>query len=63
MTTYSKVMKAASSWLLILGLSIGLSGQHAAPAVDNKRARSETFTNPLLPQGSDPWAIYKDGYY
>ncbi|WP_297820371.1 glycoside hydrolase family 43 protein [Segetibacter sp.] len=23
----------------------------------------ETFTNPLLPRGADPWNIYKDGYY
>ena len=23
----------------------------------------QTFTNPLLPSGADPWAIYKDGYY
>ena len=23
----------------------------------------ETFTNPLLPSGADPWVIYKDGYY
>jgi GH43 family beta-xylosidase len=56
-------MKAVSSWLLILSLSIGLSGQNAPRAVNNRTAQSETFTNPLLPQGSDPWAIYKDGYY
>jgi GH43 family beta-xylosidase len=23
----------------------------------------ETFTNPLLPAGADPWSVYKDGYY
>jgi GH43 family beta-xylosidase len=23
----------------------------------------QTFTNPLLPAGADPWCIYKDGYY
>lgn len=23
----------------------------------------QTFTNPLLPSGADPWTIYKDGYY
>ena len=22
-----------------------------------------TFTNPLLPHGPDPWAIWHDGYY
>ena len=24
---------------------------------------TETFTNPLLPSGADPWVIYKNGYY
>src|ERR1700712_675884 len=24
---------------------------------------AQTFTNPLLPSGADPWCIYKDGYY
>jgi GH43 family beta-xylosidase len=24
---------------------------------------TQTFTNPLLPSGPDPWSIYKDGYY
>jgi len=23
----------------------------------------QTFTNPLLPSGADPWSIYKNGYY
>ena len=23
----------------------------------------QTFTNPLLPSGADPWSIYKDGFY
>jgi GH43 family beta-xylosidase len=25
--------------------------------------KQETFTNPLLPQGADPWSIYHNGYY
>jgi len=24
---------------------------------------AQTFTNPLLPSGADPWVIYKDGFY
>ena len=24
---------------------------------------AQTFKNPLLPAGADPWSIYKDGYY
>lgn len=27
------------------------------------RAGAETFTNPLLPSGADPWVIRHDGYY
>ena len=23
----------------------------------------QTFSNPLLPAGADPWCYYKDGYY
>jgi len=26
-------------------------------------AIAQTFTNPLLPSGADPWSIYKDGFY
>jgi GH43 family beta-xylosidase len=26
-------------------------------------AAQDTFTNPLLPSGPDPWSIYKDGHY
>lgn len=26
-------------------------------------AWQETFTNPLLPSGADPWSIHKDGWY
>jgi GH43 family beta-xylosidase len=25
--------------------------------------QAQTFTNPLLPSGADPWSMYKDGYY
>lgn len=25
--------------------------------------RAQSFTNPLLPAGADPWCIYKDGFY
>lgn len=32
---------------------------HVCFAQDNSR----TFTNPLLPQGADPWSIYHNGYY
>ncbi|WP_295772341.1 glycoside hydrolase family 43 protein [uncultured Mucilaginibacter sp.] len=28
-----------------------------------KMSMAQTFTNPLLPSGADPWSIYKDGYY
>lgn len=25
--------------------------------------QAQTFKNPLLPAGADPWSVYKDGYY
>ena len=27
------------------------------------KGNSQTFTNPLLPSGADPWVTYRDGYY
>lgn len=38
--------------LLLAAFSLILSGAFA-----------QTFTNPILPSGADPWNIYKDGYY
>jgi len=32
-------------------------------ATPSSPAASQTFTNPLLPTGPDPWVIYKDGFY
>lgn len=29
----------------------------------NNVSAQQTFTNPLLPSGADPWCIYKDGFY
>ena len=29
----------------------------------HKTIPEQTFTNPLLPSGADPWNIYKDGFY
>jgi GH43 family beta-xylosidase len=43
-------MKKLTCWLIILFSLTSLSAQ-------------ETFTNPLLPAGADPWCIYKDGFY
>ncbi|MBT1696100.1 glycoside hydrolase family 43 protein [Fulvivirgaceae bacterium PWU4] len=41
--------------LLILALLICVTGL--------KAQTKQTFTNPLLPSGADPWAIYHNGYY
>lgn len=38
--------------ILLLFLNIAFAGAFA-----------QTFTNPVLPAGPDPWNIYKDGYY
>lgn len=33
------------------------------PPADTTPVRTNTFTNPLLPSGPDPWVTQKDGYY
>ena len=55
-----KVHGACVQWLVgacvACGLAMGAQGQRAAS--------SDTFTNPLLPSGPDPWVIsYKGVYY
>ena len=39
----------------VIGVSIFIANVFAQ--------QSESFTNPLLPAGADPWCIYKNGYY
>jgi GH43 family beta-xylosidase len=39
---------------ILLSLGLNSSGQ---PATGN------TFTNPVLPSGADPWVFYRDGFY
>jgi GH43 family beta-xylosidase len=47
-------MKAAK-FVLVLMATFGLTQAGFG--------QSETFTNPLLPSGADPWVIYHKGYY
>lgn len=42
--------------LLLIGLFIPFGSKAQKTAI-------QTFTNPLLPSGADPWVIYKDGFY
>ncbi|ARN55834.1 family 43 glycosylhydrolase [Sedimentisphaera salicampi] len=44
--------------LLIISVGLCISGC-TAKTTDS----AQTFTNPLLESGPDPWAFYKDGYY
>ncbi|MEJ7822002.1 MAG: glycoside hydrolase family 43 protein [Chitinophagaceae bacterium] len=45
-----RVVDSALSDGMVTGLSFAVNAQ-------------QTFTNPLLPSGADPWCIYKNGYY
>lgn len=38
-------------------------GGNPAPPVDTTTVNTNTFTNPLLSSGPDPWVTQKDGYY
>ena len=35
----------------------------AQAGIQKQAKEPETFTNPLLPSGPDPWSIYHEGYY
>ena len=48
MNKKNKIYKVALTVCILLVAKLGLA---------------QTFTNPLLPSGADPWSIYKDGYY
>src|SRR5437868_2328293 len=38
-------------------------GSPVPPPIDTTPANTNTFTNPLLSSGPDPWVVQKDGYY
>ncbi|MFL5772642.1 MAG: family 43 glycosylhydrolase [Flavisolibacter sp.] len=40
-----------------------LSALFVSVLVTSCKTQHETFTNPLLPSGADPWSIYKNGFY
>jgi GH43 family beta-xylosidase len=61
------VTRAALFLALLFSSLVSLNAQPPSQgrrfASGSYSSQSETFTNPLLPSGADPWAIYKDGYY
>ncbi|HEY0003434.1 MAG TPA: glycoside hydrolase family 43 protein [Pyrinomonadaceae bacterium] len=65
MTKYFIKLKAAPSLLLLVSLCVGLYAQSSQPQRSSSAssAEAQTFTNPLLPTGADPWSIYREGFY
>lgn len=57
------LIKLASFLLVCCTLAVDAQRQGITFAAQGGRASSETFTNPLLPSGADPWSIYHEGYY
>ncbi len=52
--------------LMILSAGCGKGGGNdptPTPPIDTTPVITNTFTNPLLPSGPDPWVAQKDGYY
>lgn len=45
-------------YLLLIAFALQNCAVHAPQKVSE-----QTFTNPLLARGADPWSIYKDGFY
>ncbi len=48
-----KIMKHFFKYCLFFVIVFSVSNSYA----------QQTFTNPLLPSGADPWCIHKEGYY
>ncbi len=51
-------------FIFLLNINCGKSGGGSSPQpVDTTPVTTNTFTNPLLSSGPDPWVIQKDGFY
>src|SRR5579875_3334733 len=52
-------------FIFLLNLNCGKTGSSTSPTqpVDTTPVSTNTFTNPLLSSGPDPWVTQKDGYY
>jgi GH43 family beta-xylosidase len=48
---------------MVAALCGGARGVAQTGAVDAPAAKAETFTNPLLHRGPDPWVVYWKGFY
>jgi GH43 family beta-xylosidase len=48
---------------LILVILLLMGTQFFTGCIPRSDKKLQTFTNPLLESGPDPWAFYKDGYY
>jgi len=56
-------MKIIRSIILLCCLSVILGFQSKTSVETTGPASANTFTNPLLPTGPDPWITYRAGYY
>lgn len=57
-------MKSLFALLLVISCaSICCEGQTNAHTAVQDVSKRDTFTNPLLPTGPDPWVTYRGGYY
>ncbi|PYY20072.1 MAG: glycosyl hydrolase family 43 [Acidobacteria bacterium] len=56
-------MKIIRSIILLCCLSLILGFQSKTSVETTGPASANTFTNPLLPTGPDPWITYRAGYY
>ncbi len=54
----------ATAFIFVVCANCGKSGGNPSPPpVDTIPVPVNTFTNPLLSSGPDPWVVQKDGYY
>ncbi len=55
-------MKRINIWICLL-LIFQFQFSFAQQTMQKEEKKAQTFTNPLLPSGPDPWNIYHNGYY
>lgn len=51
------------AFLIVFSCFLGCSGQEGNTANEEEIGDLQTFTNPLLPSGPDPYSTYYKGYY
>ncbi len=59
----NSLITAVTFFTFLVCANCGKSSGSTPPPIDTTPTHDNTFTNPLLSSGPDPWVVQKDGYY